>query len=103
MIKFLHLTTGDYIVSEVEDDGDLLVLHNPAICMIAPEGMMMMPYPPIPTSSRKFAIRKDHALIILKPHHEIENAYRSKFGSGIQIATTMPDVPNGKIVDPSRG
>jgi hypothetical protein len=57
------------------------------IFAISREGVGMMPYAPF-AKDQKMTINKSHIVAYGEPDDEIKNAYNSKFGSGIVVASS---------------
>jgi hypothetical protein len=89
MIKLIKLTTGDDVVCEYKDNEDgTITIENPAafFTMQTEEGMQMGLAPWIPISKdKKFNISKDRIMVVSIPIDEIEQQYRTNFGSGLVV------------------
>jgi hypothetical protein len=87
-IEYLKISTGEDILAQTESAGnDSLVLKNPMIFGISREGVGMMPFAPF-AKDQKVTISKAHIIAYGEPDDEIKNAYNSKFGSGIVVASS---------------
>jgi hypothetical protein len=86
-IEYLKITTGEDIITQAEHDGNLVHLKNPMIFGLSREGVGMMPYAPFARDA-KITIKKEHIVGFGEPEDEIKNAYNSKFGSGIVVASS---------------
>ena len=86
-IKLVKLVTGEELITGLEIEGDTYKLKDAAIIMLAPEGVGMMPFCPFGKEGT-VEVNVRHVIYVADPETEIRNAYNSKFGSGIEIATT---------------
>lgn len=86
-IEYFKLVTGEDVISMAETTGDIVILKNPMIFAISREGVGMMPFAPFAKES-KMSINKCHILAFGEPEDDIKNAYNSKFGSGIVLASS---------------
>jgi hypothetical protein len=87
-IEYLKISTGEDVLAQIESsDSSTFVLKNPMIFAISREGVGMMPYAPF-AKDQKMTINKSHIVAYGEPDDEIKNAYNSKFGSGIVVASS---------------
>jgi hypothetical protein len=98
MIRLLRTKTGEDIVAEIEEKGDVVSLENPAQLMPmgspSGQGMQMGFAPWIPfagTAKIKVDIPRDHIVFIIEPAKDIVNNYRQAFGSGIVVPDVQVD------------
>ena len=96
-IKCYQLINGQDIMGEATDMGDSIVLRKPASIHLVPSqqgnqqsfGVALMPFTPY-AEFDKVTLRKDKIMIEFDATVELQNNYSKMFGSGIQIANTMP-------------
>ena len=99
MIRLVRTRSGEDIVAEIEENGDVSVtLENPAqlMPMGSPNGQgMQMGFAPwIPfagTAKVKVEIPRDYIVFIIEPAKDIVNNYRQAFGSGIVVPEVKVD------------
>lgn len=85
-VEYFKVMTGEDIIAQVEYDGDTVHLKNPMIFYLSREGAGMMPYAPF-AKDAKMTMNKSHIVAFGNPDDDIKNAYNSKFGSGIVVAS----------------
>ena len=97
-IKLLRTRAGDDVVSEIEEQDDVITLENPAQLMPMGnpngQGMQMGFAPWIPfagTAKLKVDIPKDFIVFIIEPAKDLVNNYRQAFGSGIVVPEVNVD------------
>jgi len=97
-IKLVTFKTNHTILAEVDcTKNDELVLKEPVQVIMQPtkEGPMMA-FAPFLEYCEEFntgiKITMDNVLCITTPSRELENQYNKVFGSGIQIASVIPNV-----------
>lgn len=81
-IKVLKITTGEEIITQIEEKGDKYLLKSPQKFMLTQEGIASMPLIPF-SSSENYEISKNHVIFICEPETDIRNLYNSKFGNGV--------------------
>ena len=88
-IKLVKLATGDDIVCEYKDNKDgTITMEKPAAFfqMQTEEGIQMGLAPWMPISKEdEFVISKDTVVVVTLPLDEIEQQYRTRFGSGLLV------------------
>ena len=97
-IKLVTFKTNHTILAEVDcTKNDKLVLKEPVQVIMQPtkEGPMMA-FAPFLEYCEEFntgiKITMDNVLCITTPSRELVNQYNKVFGSGIQIASVIPNV-----------
>ena len=96
-IRLVTLKTNHTILADVDFDGDICLLKEPVQVIMQPtkEGPMMA-FSPFLDYCEEFktgiSIQKADVLCVTTPMRELENQYNQVFGSGIQIASTIPKV-----------
>jgi len=90
MIKLIKLVTGEDIIANIEEDEDTIIVSNPAMVMVTPQGVGLIPYPmlPIKQSMNRVDIRKSHIVFMVDAHDDLINGYNERFGSGLVVADT---------------
>lgn len=95
-IMCYQLMNGQDIIGEITELEDVIVMRNPAAIHLVPAqnsgnqfGIALMPYAPYAEFS-KIKIHKDKISIEFEPTVELRNNYSKMFGSGIEIANSMP-------------
>lgn len=96
MIKFVKLITNDDLIADVEENskkdkqGEYVpgfYLKNAVRIVFTPQGVGMVPYSPFTLDSQAIFISENNVLYTSELEEEIKNAYNSKFGSGIIVAS----------------
>lgn len=96
-IKLITFKTTQTILGKVEDRLNELVVKEPVQVIVQPtkEGPMMG-FAPFLEYSQEFkngiSISKADILCVTTPIVELENQYNQVFGSGIQIASSIPKI-----------
>lgn len=80
MIKIVKLISGEEVVSEVERNGDLVVLNKPHRLFLSQEGLASMPLCPF-AKDTKFEIKAEHVLFEAEPENEIKESYAAQIGA----------------------
>jgi len=94
-IKLITFKTTQTILGKVEDRLNAYIIKEPVQVIIQPtkEGPMMG-FAPFLEYAQEFKngieIAKSDVLCITTPIIELENQYNQVFGSGIQIASSIP-------------
>ena len=86
-IKLVRLVTGEDVLTEYADTGDVVKFINPLIVYIRPTetgvpqvGMSQwVPY----SASKEFDIPKDRIVFVTEPADDIRSNYDRVFGAGI--------------------
>jgi hypothetical protein len=93
-IKLLRLVTGEDVLTEILDAGDVAYkIKNPLIVYIRPTetgvptvGMSQwIPY----SADKEFTIKNDKVVVVSEPAEDIRGQYDRVFGSGIVLATSL--------------
>jgi hypothetical protein len=93
-IKLLRLVTGEDVLTEILDAGDIAYqIKNPLIVYIRPTetgvptvGMSQwIPY----SADKEFIIKNDKVVVVSEPAEDIRSQYDRVFGSGIVLATSL--------------
>lgn len=85
MVHLLKLTTGEDIVSEASNEGNVWTLKNPARILLTQQGVGMIPFAPF-AKGEKIVIREEHVVFHTEVEQEVANAYNAQYGNGIVIA-----------------
>lgn len=94
-IKLITFKTTQTILGKVEDRGTEFHIKEPVQVIVQPtkEGPMMG-FAPFLEYAQEFkegiVIEKSDVLCLTTPIVELENQYNQVFGSGIQIASSIP-------------
>ena len=93
MIRLIRMRSGEDVVGELtKENEEFIDVKEPAALMPMSGGanktvqMGMVPWQPF-SKSTKFNIPKDWVVTTSDPADDIENGYRTNFGSGITITT----------------
>ena len=92
MIKLIRMKSGEDVIGDVTKIDTGYILEKPAVLMPMPASagremsMGMVPWQPF-SKSTKFSIPDDWVVTTSEPADDIENGYRTNFGSGITITT----------------
>lgn len=96
--KLITFKTNQTILAEVVTETDsTITLKKPVqvIMQPSPTGQAMLGFAPFLEFAEEFktgiSIGKDNILCTNTPMRELENQYNQVFGSGITIASTMPN------------
>lgn len=95
-VKCYQLLSGQDIMGDVTEDGDNIIIREPAAIHMVPSqtnqgqfGIALMPYAPYAEFNK--IILKRHAVTLeFDPAVDLLNNYSKLFGSGIQISNIMP-------------
>ena len=99
-ITLVKLVTGEDVITGLERNGNTYKFKDAAKIMLAPEGVGMMPFCPFGKEGT-IEVDANHVICVTEPEIEIRNAYNSKFGSGIEIATAADlQVGDLRVVSP---
>lgn len=94
-IKLVTLKTNHTLIAETTETGNVYKLKQPVQLVVQPtkEGPMMA-FNPFLDYAEEFltgiSIRHEDVLCITTPSIELRNQYNKVFGSGIQIASSIP-------------
>lgn len=94
-IKLITLKTNHTLIAELVEAGNVYKLKQPIQLIVQPtkEGPMMG-FNPFLDYAEEFLtgipIRHEDVLCITTPSVELRNQYNKVFGSGIQIASSIP-------------
>lgn len=97
-IKLVTFKTNHTILAETDCISETeLVIKQPVQVIVQPtEKGPMMGFAPFLEFAQEFKsgikIGMDNVLCVTTPTRELENKYNEVFGSGIQIATSIPSV-----------
>jgi len=97
-VKVFRLITGEDLISGIkermEQDKDVYVLDNPAVIVAqkTDAGVQVGLIPYLPMIGEDVHLNKSSIVAEGAPDTQLENEYRSRFGSGIVLANTMPPV-----------
>jgi hypothetical protein len=92
MIKLIRMKSGEDVIGDVTEIDTGYIVEKPAVLMPMPASqgremsMGMVPWQPF-SKSTKFSIPGDWVVTTSDPADDIENGYRTNYGSGIQVAT----------------
>lgn len=95
MIKCFQLINGQDIMGEVTSNGDEFTIKDPAAIHLVPQqsgnsfGVALMPFVPY-AEFNKVKLKADKIMLEYEPTVDLRNNYSKMFGSGIEIANTMP-------------
>ena len=86
-INLLKLVSGEEIVTEVVNyDGRDYEIKEPIVLYMTQEGVGVVPFMPF-AETREMLIPSEHVMIYTHPNEDVENMYRQRFGSGIQVVS----------------
>jgi hypothetical protein len=85
-VKLVKLVTGEEVVCDLTVFDNLYKMKNSARIILSPDGVGMMPLCPFGKEDI-LEVDKKHVVFTTEPELELVNAYNSKFGSGIEIAS----------------
>jgi hypothetical protein len=96
-VKCYQLINGQDVIGEFVDNGDTITLRKPASIHLVPSqngnqqtfGVALMPFTPY-AEFDKVTLYKDKIMLEFDATTDLINNYSKMFGSGIQIANTMP-------------
>ena len=97
MLKLLTFKTNQTILGEVTETLNSWMVKHPVQVIVQPtKDGPMMGFSPYLEFAEEFKtgikVGMDNVLCITTPSRELENKYNEVFGSGIQIATSIPKV-----------
>ena len=86
------MKSGEDVIGDVTEIDSGYIVEKPAVLMPMPGSqgremsMGMVPWQPF-SKNTKFDIPADWVVTTSEPADDIENGYRTNFGSGIQVST----------------
>jgi hypothetical protein len=90
-VKCLKLISGEEIIGEVISGNNGVTIDNPMVLVATQEGLAVMPWLPLASSSRDFVIENSFIMLSYVPKTELVNHYRERTGG---IVTAGPGVLN---------
>lgn len=95
MIKLVTFKTNHTILAHFEENGEEVSLKQPVQVIVQPSQQgPMMGFSPFLEFCQEFKtgikFNKNDILVITTPAVELENEYNRLFGSGIEIASSIP-------------
>jgi diaminopimelate epimerase len=96
-VKLVTFKTTQTLIANVEQDGDKVILKEPVQVIVQPSktNEAVMGFAPFLEYCEEFkegiTVPFDAVLTITTPVRELENQYSKVFGSGIQIASVIPN------------
>jgi hypothetical protein len=96
-IKLITFKTNQTIMAEVTEQGDTVNAKQTVQVVVQPQnGQPMMGFVPFLEYTEEFkngiSFNKSDILTINTPVRELENEYNRLFGSGIEIASSIPKI-----------
>lgn len=99
-IKLITFKTNHTLIGDLTDSGDSVKLKQPVQVISVPPksandsgGIAFAPFLEFAEEFKNgFEIAKSDILVISTPVRELENQYNQVFGSGIEIASTIPKI-----------
>ena len=88
-VKLVKLVTGEDVIADITECDGGLTLRNMARIMIAEDSLGMMPFAPFCKTTEIF-VRTEHIICQMELADEVYNAYNSRYGSGIILASQSP-------------
>lgn len=86
-IETLKLVSGEDVLARVEDAGDHLVLHTPAMVVPGPNGgLAIVPWPAMCEKGTKIKVDKKHVIYHGNAVSDAHNAY-IQFSTGLVTAS----------------
>ncbi len=93
MIRIVRLITEEDVIADIsiEESGDIVVKNaqDAAKVFLTPQGMGLMPFCPCAKENTSIKLKKEHVMFVVEADDEVYNAYNSKFGSGIVLASSL--------------
>lgn len=86
-VLYLKMYDGEDVVAEATETDGGMKLKNPARLAVTPQGLGMMAFNPF-ISDKEVTIPQNFIVYTGTPDEEIKNAYNSKFGSGLVVASS---------------
>ena len=94
MLKLITLKTNHTLLGDVEEKGDAVIKKPVQLATQMTKDGPMIGFVPFLEYSQEFEtgihIKQQDILCTTLPVVELENQYNQMFGSGIQIASTIP-------------
>ena len=95
MIKLLTFKTNHSIMGDVTETSSMFIISKPVQVVMQPTkdgaSMGFVPFVQFCEEWKTgITIKKDDVLFVSEPVIELTNQYNDMFGSGIQIATSIP-------------
>lgn len=96
-VKLITFKTNQTILADVTESGDVVTAKQTVQVVVQPQnGQPMMGFVPFLEYSQEFKtgieFKRTDILTITSPVVELENEYNRLFGSGIEIASSIPKV-----------
>lgn len=93
-IKCYKLVTGEDLIADAEDFGDVILFSNPAQILLqqSQDGRInagLAPYLPFAVDG-KVRVRQSAIAAEIEIDDNLQNEYRRVFGSGIVVANMLP-------------
>ena len=92
-IKIIRLINGEEIIGSMTQTGDTVTVSDPVTIQMVPNGegqmgLAMIPFAPY-AEEDEFVFSWDHIVTAYTPSKDLYNQYNRKFGSGLQLATSL--------------
>ena len=87
-IKLVKLKSGEELIGDVTVVGDSVTIANPCQIMPTQEGLGFAPWPPF-SKNDNLTIPKNWIICIVEPIDGARDAWNSKYGTGIVLASNM--------------
>ena len=88
-VRVVRLQTGEELISQWSEDGDVVTLTKPAVILPAGEGRIgLAPYLPY-CEYEEMVLQKRHVMFVLNPVDEFKDQYVQSFVSDIVIPDAM--------------
>lgn len=92
-VKIIRLMNGEEIIGSMSQTGDTVSVTDPVIIQMIPNGegqvgLAMIPFAPY-AEEDTFIFSWAHIVTAYTPSKDLYNQYNRKFGSGLQLATSL--------------
>ena len=98
MVRVFKLSSGETVIADViREDEDTLLVRNAQVAAVTPQGLALVPFLPVKpdeqiTIKRSAVVCEADGSQLLP---ELLNGYSQRFGSGITVASKIPEPPKG--------
>jgi hypothetical protein len=75
-VKIVRLTSGEEIICQFEEEGDIATLKNPAVLIPSPEGKLLLAkWLPYADAEDGVELHTRHFVFVLNPQKQLEDHY----------------------------